>query len=828
MPITPKLEHEIQFLSELDATQFSVSREDDALSQVNKRSTLRNFFSWVIYLITFTMVPRNRELDEITREILKDFENAIQNVTEQEKALAEKAIQNLQMVIANNGGSEGIALEELLETIAKIQALPAVQQLSPKNSPKKQHETVLEQETSEKEQASEQQIAPNEDPARPLDTLPEAKEDPTQLQRLLQDLLQRKALKLEIREAVERLLPEISITGPLSVKEWRCLANALAGIEATALQKMLSPTLVTSLVSNNLLGGNLWCTYAILLRMDKAEFDQEQIRAFVRGVEIALANPSLVQTDMDRESLSHFVDTLRWPFLEPTLFSNSLKTHLTDDELISFFKHIAELVANQLTDDSEEKTSLLICALILAAAIELDCTRILLEVLPTDSNIDRCVAIVTYAGEKEIAIEWVLTHNPPKTGDPQDTFFKQLIDQLNASDCSKIAEYVLTHESQQRKQILAAKLSPSGITQHMEHIPSDILENLDDQTFVDVAVELQSKYKADNGKLKAFAAALTKGKLDLFVGWRLQDLVPSLLPLCAHATQVEFVSKVLDDDSFVDHECLKKATLQPAVWEEASRTNPSRTFDSGYERHYPTDVVAQIVNGQIGNPEFLRKFFMLLFVYPLKQDDATLKKQKEYLTHLKPAVFEYYNDPEDIGVRTWYRFFRVLREMPDKNLAKQHLIAATTNLFNAPSFRSAHRERLYTLKNEQLALLPIDQFKKPHIRLLLACLTGRLDDSRIDDANSLFGAAEKEFMHFFEPGHTFDGPETSVQREERDHFAFRIDRPYFKDFLLWILDRQDVIALLPTWTWLTKLYEIDMIKDDPEIQGHIKRLGLFS
>ena len=130
MPISFKVNQDIQFLNDLDPNQYSVGLKGNDLTKVGKRSTLRNFFSWVIYIISLTLIPRNRQLDQITRTILKDIQDEIGNATASEKDLAEKAISNLNAVIKNNGGSEGAAVDKMLATIAKIQGLPDVQKLA--------------------------------------------------------------------------------------------------------------------------------------------------------------------------------------------------------------------------------------------------------------------------------------------------------------------------------------------------------------------------------------------------------------------------------------------------------------------------------------------------------------------------------------------------------------------------------------------------------------------------------------------------------------------------------------------------------------------------
>lgn len=129
MPVSSRVFQNIQFLNDLDPGHFSIGLKNNQIAKVEKRSPLRNFFGWVIYLITFTLVPRNGVLDQLTRDILNAIQNDMGNVTTDEKVLAEKAVRNLQAVIQQNGGSEAAAVENLLKTIAKIHALPAVQKV---------------------------------------------------------------------------------------------------------------------------------------------------------------------------------------------------------------------------------------------------------------------------------------------------------------------------------------------------------------------------------------------------------------------------------------------------------------------------------------------------------------------------------------------------------------------------------------------------------------------------------------------------------------------------------------------------------------------------
>ena len=125
-----KVDQKVQFLSNLDPDQFSVSTKDDELIAIHKRSAIRNFFGWVVYLLSFTLIPRNHNLRSHHPENFQELEAELDAATDSEKNLAEKAVRNLGMIIENNGGSEGKNVVALLKTIAKIQTLPAVKRLS--------------------------------------------------------------------------------------------------------------------------------------------------------------------------------------------------------------------------------------------------------------------------------------------------------------------------------------------------------------------------------------------------------------------------------------------------------------------------------------------------------------------------------------------------------------------------------------------------------------------------------------------------------------------------------------------------------------------------
>ena len=104
-PMNPKLTNEIAFINKIDPTQSSLALDKSgALIEEKKRSGLRNFFSWVIHIITLTLVLRNKRLDEVTRHILEETKDS-NSLPDQEKVILAQAITKLQAIIRVNGGS---------------------------------------------------------------------------------------------------------------------------------------------------------------------------------------------------------------------------------------------------------------------------------------------------------------------------------------------------------------------------------------------------------------------------------------------------------------------------------------------------------------------------------------------------------------------------------------------------------------------------------------------------------------------------------------------------------------------------------------------------
>jgi hypothetical protein len=157
-------------------------------------------------------------------------------------------------------------------------------------------------------------------------------------------------------------------------------------------------------------------------------------------------------------------------------------------------------------------------------------------------------------------------------------------------------------------------------------------------------------------------------------------------------------------------------------------------------------------------------------------------------------------------------------------------IRSTLNFFNSSDFSILHRGCIYAMTRDQMKLLPIQQYQKAEIRLLLACLTNRLDDELIETANS-FDSQGGNFFDFFEDAYPRYGTECDSLEFLDGYCGFEKDLQYLKNFLLWILKRDSIDPVLPTWNWLNDNHAQDIlrrkeIENDEEIQGEIRRLGL--
>lgn len=184
MPINNSLKKDVEFLYTIQPEKSSLALDSNSmLTKEKKRSSAINFLSWFIHLITFTLVPRNRKLDQVTERILEEAKGleSDSEITVDEKNLLQKAIRNLKEIIEFNGGSKTSKIHRLLNTIDDIKALEPIKNLSQKEEKqsdqnsshlddKNQSSESQEEDSSSKDLAKETSIA--NEPSKKIGTIP--------------------------------------------------------------------------------------------------------------------------------------------------------------------------------------------------------------------------------------------------------------------------------------------------------------------------------------------------------------------------------------------------------------------------------------------------------------------------------------------------------------------------------------------------------------------------------------------------------------------------------------------------------------------------------
>jgi hypothetical protein len=154
----------LAFLKELkDPETLSVAFDKNKkLESFGKRCCFVRFLHWVIHILTGR--PRNRKIDEVTQEILNGLKN-VENLTEEEKTLADFGLTNLSIMNKNNDGDRALG-KEIFILAKRINRLPVVEQLQGGSTNPQQESTNTPNtspQTNKQEKAQEQLIS-NEAP----------------------------------------------------------------------------------------------------------------------------------------------------------------------------------------------------------------------------------------------------------------------------------------------------------------------------------------------------------------------------------------------------------------------------------------------------------------------------------------------------------------------------------------------------------------------------------------------------------------------------------------------------------------------------------------
>lgn len=117
---------DLNLINSMDPLKTSLSIDRSGkLVQTQKRSSAANFWHWVIHLITFTLVPLNKDLDAVAKRILSQSSdlNPQQPLDKDEKKTLKGALSKLEILLKSNGSRESKKITQLLRTVKDIKTL---------------------------------------------------------------------------------------------------------------------------------------------------------------------------------------------------------------------------------------------------------------------------------------------------------------------------------------------------------------------------------------------------------------------------------------------------------------------------------------------------------------------------------------------------------------------------------------------------------------------------------------------------------------------------------------------------------------------------------
>lgn len=129
MFLSDEFKRNVNVLCSFDPLQETVTlnfqTKQYSILSLKKNSCFRNFIRWFIHLITFTLVPRNPDLDQVAQNILQETKHLKmeENLEETDQKKLLIAVENLYIATKIQGGSRQNKIEKLLQTIRSIKSL---------------------------------------------------------------------------------------------------------------------------------------------------------------------------------------------------------------------------------------------------------------------------------------------------------------------------------------------------------------------------------------------------------------------------------------------------------------------------------------------------------------------------------------------------------------------------------------------------------------------------------------------------------------------------------------------------------------------------------
>ena len=122
MTLSTSIIEDLKFLTSINPETHSLALKNSKVILCKKRSKAANFFWHIIHIITFTLVPINPSLNEVTRHILRQTAvlnfNAI--IDDDEKKLLSRSFRHLRVFIKNQSGGNIENITSLYKVVQKI------------------------------------------------------------------------------------------------------------------------------------------------------------------------------------------------------------------------------------------------------------------------------------------------------------------------------------------------------------------------------------------------------------------------------------------------------------------------------------------------------------------------------------------------------------------------------------------------------------------------------------------------------------------------------------------------------------------------------------
>lgn len=759
MVISESFKKDVDLLAQLDPEKNSVALDsNNHLVITEKRSTLRNFFSWFIYTISFHQIPRNRELDRVAKYIFKETLNL--TLTDQEKTYLNKALKNLKNVIEKNKGSEGKKIEQLLSTKVKIQSSGPVKNLTGNRSTETE-DRRKEGEKSQEETEKPIGLSQNEESTTPL--VPQIKEpepvlpliqltDEKRLQEFLQSYClpgrEQKKFDDEAQQKLVELLPQLDGSVDLSQESTDILSIGLSKISkewVLANAKKLSPNMIRLLVDKSFQGSTYrkidFVSY-LWEALTKEPVDKQKLTALIHGFpafkaefrphgsyEERIRDSTWLQKALPNQQAAYWFsladDLINKNLLNPQAIA-ILEKHLSPQDMRLFIHNFFGFVA--LSSESL-KNPRFEHSLGLADSFKPENRAAVLKTLCYSVNPAVLVEVLLRSQPENNLIQTILELNPTE---PSDVFFATFSDLLlkeekqSPKKLSHAIKYILAHASENRKKTLLDKMSNELILTYIADIPSEILDHINYKIKDLAEIARKNPNPSEQHKaLQLIAKALEKNnRAHLHQLDDNMDVFFALLPFFSEKTRQNLLGKALrgsTDRSAREkyQRILKEAEKWPTeIWEKASKTTKNLVY-TGSIGLLPEKQRVAVINGQIDNKDFCLKFFEEYF----KNND--IENQKKFIAFLKPEIFQF-DKPHLTDKKIWQQFFKALEASPVDDHMKKLFNISTVHLFNniSPVDKADYIE---IITHEQMKQLPLDQLK-PEIRLVFSFLTGKLQD----------------------------------------------------------------------------------------------------